>query len=113
MIKTPAKTPQPPYYSVTTTATFNETHDANLHATMGLELYGEAINIDGFLGWEVGIEADFGIAISYWKSLEAIEIWRHHQKHKSAKLLGKKWFAQCMTRIACVERDYGFKPVQD
>lgn len=48
----------------------------------------------------------------YWRSLEAIEIWRQHPGHGGAKQLGRQWFSHCMTRIARVERDYGFDNTQ-
>ena len=108
MLRTPLKTPKPPYYSVTTTTALNDFHDPRRHIELGLELYNQAEKIDGFLGWETMMEPDFSIAITYWRSLEAIESWRHHQGHMGAKSLGKMWFSDCMTRIALVERDYGF-----
>jgi heme-degrading monooxygenase HmoA len=109
MQRRPLDTPKPPYYSVTTTASMGDAHDPNHHIKLGLELYDEARKIDGFLGWEVIMESDFSIAISYWQSLEAISQWRKHQGHVEAKKLGKNWFSHCITRIALVERDYGFK----
>ena len=108
MLRLPVKSPPPPYYSVTTTATLNGAHDPKKHGNLGLALYSEAENIDGFLGWEVTMESDFSIAITYWNSLEAIETWRHHNGHVNAKKFGPKWFSHCTTRIALVERDYGF-----
>lgn len=112
MIRKPVKTPQPPYYSVTTTATLGPTHDARRHTDLGLALYTKAQEIEGFLGWEVTMEKDFSIAVTYWRSLEAIEIWRQHPGHGGAKQLGRQWFSHCMTRIARVERDYGFDNTQ-
>ncbi|RED16558.1 antibiotic biosynthesis monooxygenase family protein [Parasphingopyxis lamellibrachiae] len=109
MDRKPAKTPAPPYYSVTTTASLGKKHDPHRHVSLGLALYAQAETIDGFLGWEVMMETDFSIAISYWRSLGSIETWRHHEGHCGAKQLGKKWFSHCITRIALVERDYGFE----
>lgn len=108
MIRQPAKTPEPPYYSVTTTAAFGDAYDATHHAKLGFELYGKASEIDGFLGWEVTVDSELGIAISYWRSLEAIAAWRRHPQHGGAKQLGRLWFRKCITRIASVERAYGF-----
>lgn len=109
MKRKPLATPKPPYFSVTTTASMGSSHDPKHHVDRSLVLYEEAEQIDGFLGWEVMMEKDFSIAISYWNSLEAIETWRRHSGHLSAKKLGKQWFSHCMTRIAKVERDYGFE----
>lgn len=58
------------------------------------------------------MEKDFSIAVTYWRSLEAIELWRRHAGHCAAKRLGKQWFSHCMTRIARVEHDYGFESPQ-
>lgn len=109
MRRTPVKTPKPPYYSVTTTATLNDAHDPERHVNLAMSLYGKVGKIDGFLGWEVMMEKDFSIAISYWSSLAAIATWRRHEEHRGAKELGKNWFSHCVTRIAMIERDYGFE----
>ena len=100
-----AKTPSPPYYSVTTTVVF--TPNTEGYVSQALELIDIAEGTEGFLGIESCLQPDSGIAISYWRSLEDIQRWKNHSLHKKAKALGKtKWFKRYFTRIALVERDY-------
>ncbi|ETN92746.1 hypothetical protein U062_00625 [Gammaproteobacteria bacterium MOLA455] len=100
-----AKTPAPPYYSVTTTVVFNP--DTEGYISQALELIEIAQDTEGFLGIESCLQPDSGIAISYWRSLEDIQRWKDHSLHMKAKALGRtKWFKQYFTRIALVERGY-------
>ena len=51
----------------------------------------------------------FGITNSYWDSLASIAAWRNNIEHTFARHQGRaQWYAQYFTRIAKVERDYGF-----
>jgi heme-degrading monooxygenase HmoA len=66
-----------------------------------------AREVDGFLGIESCIHGNFTLAVSYWRSLDAIEAWRRHAQHRLARELGKtRWFESYVTRIAKVERAY-------
>jgi heme-degrading monooxygenase HmoA len=104
-----ARTPNPPYYAVTTTAELAPGYDKGGHLSLGAQLYREAHEIEGFLGLEVFFEDGASIAASYWASLEAIERWRNHSLHQKAKTIAKAhWFGATITRIARVEADYGF-----
>jgi len=104
-----ARTPRPPYYAVTTTTEFRPEHDQREYVRLGTELYREAEAIGGFLGLEGFFDGNASVAISYWESFEAIERWRRHSLHGKAKGLAKaSWFGPTITRIARVERDYGF-----
>ncbi|MDO8289356.1 MAG: antibiotic biosynthesis monooxygenase [Parvibaculum sp.] len=104
-----ARTPKPPYYSVTTSAELDPSFDDAAHYALGLALYAHAMEIGGFLGLEACNENGGSIAVSYWESLEAIECWRQHPEHMKAKARGKSgWFGATITRIARVEADYGF-----
>lgn len=59
-------------------------------ATRMVEL---AQNEPGFLGIESARGADgFGITVSYWDSLEAIERWRDHAEHKLTQNRGREEF---------------------
>jgi heme-degrading monooxygenase HmoA len=103
------RTPSPPYYAVTTTTELAPGFDRTAYFDLGTQLYADAHRIDGFLGLEAFFEGGAAIAVSYWSSLEAIERWRRHADHLRAKDLARTtWFGRCMTRIAKVERDYGF-----
>ena len=66
-----------------------------------------AHEVDGYLGIESCVHGNFSLAVSYWRSLEAIEAWRRHVAHVHAKEQGMtRWFAAWATRIARVERAY-------
>jgi heme-degrading monooxygenase HmoA len=100
-----AETPEPPYYAVIAPAVLSD--DVTGYPELGARLVELAKDIDGFLGIETCYQRGFAIAISYWRSLEAIDRWRQHGQHLRAKDLGKtKWFDQYVTRIAKVERAY-------
>lgn len=104
-----ARTPKPPYYAVTTTTELRPEFDADAYFKLGTELYGRAHEIEGFLGLEAFFDNGASIAVSYWASLDAIETWRRHPVHMTAKGLAKSvWFGATITRIARVEADYGF-----
>jgi len=100
-----AKTPTPPYYAVIAPAVL--AGDTNGYPEMAMQLMEVAREIEGFLGIESCFQGNFTLAVSYWRSLEAIEAWRQHARHRVAKHTGKtRWFAAYFTRIARVERDY-------
>jgi len=66
---------------------------------------------EGFLGIESARNA-VGITVSYWKDLASIKNWKENAEHTFARELGrKKWYQSYKTRIAKVERDYGFEKV--
>ena len=98
-------TPEPPYYSVTTTALFTKNMSGYVKTAMSLTAL--AKNTEGFLGMETSLQQDCGIAISYWESLESIKTWKFSEDHLKAKEQAKKhWFSAYITRIAKVERVY-------
>ena len=100
-----ADTPEPPYYAVIAPAVLNT--DVEGYPEMAARLMELARGIDGFLGIESCFQSNFAIAVSYWRSLEAIDAWRRHAQHLHAKELGKiRWFESYVTRIAKVERAY-------
>jgi heme-degrading monooxygenase HmoA len=100
-----AKTPEPPYYAVIAPAQLNP--EVNGYPAMAVRLMEVAREVDGFLGIESCIHGNFTLAVSYWRSLDAIQAWRQHAQHRLAKDLGKtKWFEAYVTRIAKVERVY-------
>ena len=108
------RTPPPPYYSVTTTTELRPEFDQDAHMKWGLRLYRIANTIDGFLGLEASYFGNMSIAVSYWKDLAAIETWRNHPAHTAAKDKARAdWFGATLTRIARVERDYGFNLAPD
>ncbi len=99
------ETPEPPYYAVIAPAVLAA--DIEGYPEMAMRLMETARTVDGFLGLEGAIQGRFALAVSYWRSLEAIETWRRHARHLVAKDLGKtRWFESYFTRIARIERDY-------
>lgn len=102
-----AQTPQPPYYAVIFTSVRTEIDEGyNEMSDKMVELVKKQ---PGFLGVE-SARNEVGITVSYWESLEAIQMWKANLEHKDAQLLGKKkWYENYKTRITKVERDYDFE----
>lgn len=99
------KTPEPPYYAVIAPAELSDAI-AGYPETAG-QLLRLAAEIDGFLGIEAAAQGRFALAVSYWRSLEAIDTWRRNVEHLRAKGMGKSlWFDRYITRIARVEEAY-------
>lgn len=97
--------PAPPYYAVIAPAVLSK--DIQGYPQMAGHLMETAKGIEGFIGIETCYQGSFVLAISYWRSLEAIEAWRNHAGHLRAKAKGReKWFDQYVTRIARVEKVY-------
>ncbi|MFI6482391.1 antibiotic biosynthesis monooxygenase family protein [Nonomuraea sp. NPDC050663] len=93
--------PSPPYYAVIAPAVLR--HDLAGHGRMADAAMRAASGLDGFHGIEVCAQPGFAMAVSYWRSLEAIDEWRRHRTHEQAKSLGRsRWFDQYATRIAQV-----------
>lgn len=105
-----AKTPEPPYYAVIFTSL--RTEGDNGYGKMSERMIELAEKQPGFLGLE-SARAELGITLSYWKDLESIANWKANAQHLVAQKTGKeKWYQQFATRIAKVERDYGFEKQQ-
>ena len=103
-----ADTPEPPYYAVIFSSLRTESGEGyEQTAERMLEL---AALQPGYLGVESVREAGFGITVSYWSSLEAIQAWKQQAEHLEAQRMGRaKWYSRYKIRIAKVERDYGFE----
>ena len=100
-----AKTPDPPYYAVIAPAVLSADREGYAETAAGLIALAETV--DGFLGIEACAHGGFAIAVSYWRSLEAIATWRRKAEHLHAKELARtRWFDAYVTRIAKVERVY-------
>ena len=105
-----AHTPKPPYYAVIFSSLRTNIEEG----------YGETAQLlvelveqqPGFLGIESARET-LGITVSYWKDLESIKQWKAQTDHVIAQRKGRQeWYAAFKTRIAKVERDYGFNKVE-
>lgn len=102
-----AETPQPPYYAVIFTSV--RTEGDNGYAEMADRMVELAREQDGFLGIE-SARNEIGISLSYWRDLESIKRWKEHAEHSFAREKGRTtWYKSFKTRIAKVERDYGFE----
>ena len=102
-----AATPSPPYYAVIFTNLRTDIDED--YGEMAEEMVRLAELQPGYLGHE-SVRNGLGITISYWQSLEAIKNWKAHTDHLVAQKYGReKWYAAFKTRIALVERDYGFE----
>jgi len=101
-----AETPTPPYYAVIFTSV--RTEGDHSYAQMAERMLELARQQDGFLGVE-SARNEIGITVSYWRDLESIHQWREHAEHSLARDKGRKeWYKSFKTRVAKVERDYGF-----
>ena len=102
-----ANTPKPPYYAVI----FSSTNTENLenYSEMAELMVELASQQEGFLGVE-SARNELGITVSYWRDLESIKKWKENSQHSVARERGRKdWYRTYKTRIAKVERDYGFE----
>jgi heme-degrading monooxygenase HmoA len=102
-----ASTPKTPYYAVIfTSVNTSEGSDYSEMADLMVQL---AQQQDGFLGIE-SARNELGITVSYWRDLESIKKWKENTEHSIARERGRKeWYQAFKTRIALVERDYGFE----
>jgi len=102
-----ANTIEPPYYAVIFTSL--NTENVEDYSEMADKMVELASEQEGYLGVE-SARNEVGITVSYWKELEDIKKWRDNAEHTLARELGrKKWYQSYKTRIAKVERDYGFE----
>jgi len=96
-----------PYYAVIFSSLRNKEDG---YQEMALEMLKLAEQQPGFLGVEsVRGQDGFGITVSYWSSLEAIDRWKAHPSHVIAQELGKeKWYEEYGIRVCRVERQSFF-----
>lgn len=102
-----AKTPTPPYYAVIFTSVKMENDEG--YDEMAERMVELAQQQPGFLGVE-SARNEIGITVSYWTDLVSIKNWKEHAEHTIAREKGRAdWYKTFKTRIAKVERDYGFE----
>lgn len=93
------------YYAVIFT---NQLRDAGSpdYSTVATRMAELAKGHSGYLGMETTRDASgFGITISYWQNLEAVEAWRNNAEHLVAQERGKReWYERFALKIARVER---------
>lgn len=102
-----ANTPQAPYYAVIFTSL--RTEGDHGYDEMAERMAALAALQPGYLGVE-SVREGVGITVSYWRDLASIRAWKAQADHLVAQQTGRRqWYAQYKTRIARVERDYGFE----
>lgn len=102
-----AQTPTPPYYAVIFTSVKMENNEG--YDEMAERMVELAQQQPGFLGVE-SARNEIGITVSYWKDLVSIKNWKENAEHTIAREKGRAdWYKAFKTRIAKVERDYGFE----
>lgn len=74
-------------------------------------VFAEIEKQSGYLGHEAVRGSDgFGINVSYWDSLESIELWKNNVLHQKAKALGiEKWYESYSIKICKVEFEKDFR----
>ena len=102
-----ASTPKTPYYAVIFTSV--NTAEGSDYSEMADLMVQLAQQQDGFLGIE-SARNELGITVSYWRDIDSIKKWKKNTDHSIARERGRKeWYQAFKTRIALVERDYGFE----
>lgn len=102
-----APTPDPPYYAVIFTSLRTEGDKG--YGEMAPRMAELARLQPGYLGME-SARSGLGITVSYWRDIESIRAWKKNVDHLGAQKMGRdQWYASYKTRIARVERDYGFE----
>ena len=93
-------------YAVIFTSKLRETHTGYEEMAEKMEKLAELQ--PGYLGLD-SARSELGITISYWKSLEAIKLWKANLEHQEAQYLGKEiWYAWYDLKICKIERHYSF-----
>lgn len=110
-----AATPEPPYYACIFTSQQQEApHHVQAYKEMAALMITLASQQEGFLGYESTRNLEgFGITVSYWNSLTAMQSWKAHTEHQIAQRLGREqWYQYYKTRICKVESDYEDPPLR-
>ena len=90
----------PPYYAVIFTTTLSDQQEGYIEMAKKMEELAQ--EQPGFLGMD-SARAEIGITISYWASLDAIDLWRKNAEHNKAKALGKsQWYVAYDLKICKV-----------
>lgn len=101
----------PPYYAVIfTSQRTNQDRPGYLAAAERMEELAQLQT--GFLGIESVRDVDgFGITVSYWTDLAAIDAWKNQIDHLGVQQLGRKrWYESYRLQVARVERAVEFPP---
>lgn len=70
------------------------------------ELMSLAQEQPGFLGYEALANQEKSIFISYWDSLESVNLWRDNAKHLYAKTRVGEWYERYLSQICFIESSH-------
>ena len=87
------------------------TNDPDGYAQTAERMVELAVKQPGCLGFDSARDAQgFGITVSYWESLDAIEAWRNHPEHMKAQVDGReKWYAHYDLHITKIEHSHSYR----
>ncbi|MEY9844447.1 antibiotic biosynthesis monooxygenase [Streptacidiphilus sp. MAP5-3] len=105
----PARTPEPPYYSVVFTSVRAEGDHG--YSEMAKQMAELVTRQPGFLGSDACRGADgLGITVAYFDTEENVKAWRANAEHTMARNLGReKWYSSYAVHVAKVERAYSWE----
>lgn len=96
--------PHDNYYAVIFSS--NKADDLQGYAEMDTLTLQLAQEQPGFLGYESVNNGKTGIFISYWESMDAINIWRQNSTHLMAKAKAGQWYKRYLSQICKVEHTH-------
>lgn len=99
--------PQKDYYAVIFSSTKSD--DLEGYYEMDELTMKLAQEQDGFLGYESCSNGKQGVFISYWQSMDAINVWRSNMTHIQAKSNAKQWYKRYLSQICKVESSHLFE----
>lgn len=103
-----ANTYEHPYYAVIFSS--ERTSGDNGYNIMAEKMVELASSQKGYLGVESARDANLGITVSYWETLEDITAWKANAAHQVAQRRGKEeWYSRFALRVCKVERNYLFE----
>lgn len=74
------------------------------YAELDEQTLGLVADVPGYCGYEsVDNGQGRSIFISYWESLEAIDLWRSNATHQEAKSRGKQWYSAYHSMLVKIE----------
>lgn len=99
------QTPIPPYVAVIFSSLKNKTTATDQYDLMNVLTEAESNKIEGYIGCESTRQEDgWGITVSYWATMEAVQNWKRNTLHQEAKKQGRtSWYHQYAIRICEVK----------
>ena len=103
------QTPKPPYIAVLFSSVKAIQKANKNYVSMNKQVSDAAKQMQGYLGCENFTSNDKELTISYWKTLEDVELWKTNTIHLIAKNKGiEEWYESYAIRICEVKRDNFF-----